>query len=120
MTIVNDDSGVVNKFETPLTDDATAVIYDCHMFIVPAIEVPRCQFHQHFMSSFCAKILSPKSYKPKLLALKSCAKNFGMTVNFTNILQAAFSYQSSLCTFYVLTSWVCNFLAKGFGRKSCS
>ncbi len=27
---------------------------------------PRCQFHQHFMSSFCAKILSPKNYKPKL------------------------------------------------------
>jgi hypothetical protein len=27
---------------------------------------PRCQFHQHFMSSFCAKTLSPKNYKPKL------------------------------------------------------
>jgi hypothetical protein len=35
-----------------------------------------------------------------------------MAVNFTNILQAAFSYQSSLQTFYVLTIWVCNFLAK--------
>jgi hypothetical protein len=47
-----------------------------------------------------------KNYKPKLLAHKGCAKNFGMTVNFINILQAAFSYQSSLCTFYVLTIWV--------------
>jgi len=36
-----------------------------------------CQFHQHFMSSLCAKILLPKNYKPKLLAHKSCAKNFG-------------------------------------------
>jgi hypothetical protein len=26
------------------------------------------------MSSFCAKILSPKNYKPKLQAHKSCAK----------------------------------------------
>jgi len=26
----------------------------------------RCQFHQHFMSSFCAKILLPRNYKPKL------------------------------------------------------
>jgi hypothetical protein len=26
----------------------------------------RCQFHQHFISSFCAKILLPKNYKPKL------------------------------------------------------
>ncbi len=65
------------------------------------------------MSSFCAKILLPKNYKPKFLAHKSCAKNIGMTVNFTNILWAAFSYQSSLRSLYVLTIWVSNFLAKG-------
>jgi hypothetical protein len=41
-----------------------------------------------------------------------------MTVNFTNILQAAFSYQSSLRTFYVLTIWVCNFWQKEFGAKA--
>jgi hypothetical protein len=40
MTIVNDDSGVVNKLEAPLTDDATAVIYDRHMFIVQTTQVP--------------------------------------------------------------------------------
>jgi hypothetical protein len=27
---------------------------------------PWCQCHQPFMSSFCAKILLPKNYKPKL------------------------------------------------------
>jgi hypothetical protein len=50
-------------------------------------------------------------------------KQFGRTtsgVNFTNILQAAFSYESFLCSFYVLTIWVCKFLAKGFWCKSCS
>ncbi len=36
LMIVNDDSRVINKLETPLTDDARVVIYDCHMFIVPA------------------------------------------------------------------------------------
>jgi hypothetical protein len=41
-----------------------------------------------------------------------------MTVNFTNILQAAFSYQSSLRTFYVLKIWVCNFWQKDFGAKA--
>ncbi len=41
-------------------------------------------------------------------------------VNFTNTLQAAFSYESFLCSFYVLTIWVYNFLSKGFWRKSCS
>jgi len=36
MTIVNDDSRVVNKLEVSLTDNARVVIYDCHMFIVQA------------------------------------------------------------------------------------
>jgi hypothetical protein len=36
MTIVNDDSRVVSKLETSLTDDARVVIYDHHMFIVQA------------------------------------------------------------------------------------
>jgi hypothetical protein len=34
MTIVNEDSWVVNKLETSLTDDARVIIYNCHMFIV--------------------------------------------------------------------------------------
>jgi hypothetical protein len=33
MTIVNDDSRVITKLETSLTDDARVVIYDRHMFI---------------------------------------------------------------------------------------
>ncbi len=36
MTIVNDDSRVINKLEASLTDDARVVIYDCHMFTVEA------------------------------------------------------------------------------------
>ncbi len=36
MTIVNDDSRVVNKLEASLNDNARVVIYDCHMFIVQA------------------------------------------------------------------------------------
>jgi hypothetical protein len=39
MMIVNDDSGVINKLEASLTDDARVVIYDCHMFIVQATEL---------------------------------------------------------------------------------
>ncbi len=38
MMIVNDDSRVINKLETSLTDDARVLIYNCHMFIVQAIE----------------------------------------------------------------------------------
>jgi hypothetical protein len=36
MTIVNDDSRVVNKLEASLTDDASVIIYDRHIFIVQA------------------------------------------------------------------------------------
>jgi hypothetical protein len=36
MTIVNDDSRVVTKLETSLSDKARVVIYDRHMFIVQA------------------------------------------------------------------------------------
>ncbi len=36
MTIINDDSRVINKLEASLTDDARVIIYDCHMFIVQA------------------------------------------------------------------------------------
>ena len=36
LTIVNDDSRVVNKLEASLTDNARVVIYDHHMFIVQA------------------------------------------------------------------------------------
>jgi hypothetical protein len=37
MTIVNDDSRDINKFEASLTDDARVILYDQHMFIVQAI-----------------------------------------------------------------------------------
>jgi hypothetical protein len=39
MTIVNDDSRDVNKLEASFTEDARAVIYDRHMFIVQATDV---------------------------------------------------------------------------------
>jgi hypothetical protein len=36
MTIVNDDSKVINKLETSLTDEAIVIIYDRRMFMVQA------------------------------------------------------------------------------------
>ncbi len=37
--IVNDDSIIVKKFETSLTDDARVIIYNRHMFIVQATDL---------------------------------------------------------------------------------
>ncbi len=37
MTIINDDSRVVNKLKASLTDKARVVVYDRHMFKVQAI-----------------------------------------------------------------------------------
>jgi hypothetical protein len=39
MTIVNDDSRVITKLETSVTDDTRVVIYDHHMFIVQATDI---------------------------------------------------------------------------------
>jgi hypothetical protein len=36
MTIVNDDSRVVNKLEASLTDDTKVIIYNHHMVLVQA------------------------------------------------------------------------------------
>ena len=36
ITIVNDDSRVINKLEASLSDDTRAVSNDCHMFIAQA------------------------------------------------------------------------------------
>jgi hypothetical protein len=38
MTIINDDSRVINNLEASLTDDAGVVIYNRHMFIVQATD----------------------------------------------------------------------------------
>jgi len=38
MTIVNDNSRVVNKLEASLTEDARVIIYDHHIFIAQATE----------------------------------------------------------------------------------
>ncbi len=41
ITIINDDSRVVNKLEASLTDDSSVVIFDRHMFIVQATDDTR-------------------------------------------------------------------------------
>jgi hypothetical protein len=37
VTIVNDDSRIINKFEALLTDDARVITYNHHVFIVQAV-----------------------------------------------------------------------------------
>jgi hypothetical protein len=47
VTIVNDDSKVVNKLEASLTDDARVIIYDRHMFIVQATDGQEAFLNHH-------------------------------------------------------------------------
>jgi hypothetical protein len=54
MTIVNDDSRVVNKLEASLTDDTRVVIYDRDMFIVQSTGAPVVK-HFFFVTHFAAK-----------------------------------------------------------------
>jgi len=39
ITTINDDSSIINKFETSLTNNARVVIYNCHMFIIQATDL---------------------------------------------------------------------------------
>ncbi len=43
--IVNNDSRVINKLETSLTDGARAINYDHHMFIIQATDLIKEPFH---------------------------------------------------------------------------
>ncbi len=51
MTIVNDDSWVVNKLEASLINDARVVIYDRHMFIEykPQVTENNKKFQKRFI-----------------------------------------------------------------------
>jgi len=40
-------------------------------------------------------------------------------INFTNILRAAFLYESALHSFSLITVWLCNFLRKEYCHKMC-
>jgi hypothetical protein len=75
MTIVNDDYRVINKLQTQLTGDARVVIYDRHMFIVPATgRIPNGQIPS-LSNSYFAKIIkflgSPYGVLRGVLALSS-------------------------------------------------
>ncbi len=52
MTIVNDDSRVVNKLEASLTGDPRVIIYDRHMFVVQATV---CQNKARYAECICAE-----------------------------------------------------------------
>jgi hypothetical protein len=71
------------------------------------------------MSSFCAKILLPKNYKPKLSAHKRCAKNFGMKKLLVKYIVEIDSHTKVLCTaFKCLQFGFVIFWRKDFGTKA--
>ncbi len=54
MTIINDNSRVVNKLEASLTDEDRVIIYDHHMFIVQAPDPFRIEniIHLFYTTSY--------------------------------------------------------------------
>ncbi len=55
MTIINDDSRVVNKLEASVTDNAWVVIYDRLMFIVQATDL-KTQKNLNILKIFVIKL----------------------------------------------------------------
>jgi hypothetical protein len=56
MTIVNNNSRVINKLETSLTGNSRVVIYDHHMFIVQATVVNCTTFFTLLLTGKISKI----------------------------------------------------------------
>ncbi len=56
------------KFKDKLCWNRAALFAPSALTLAQLVEEKdfRCQFHHYYMSSFCAKILLPKKYKPKL------------------------------------------------------
>ncbi len=46
ITIINDDSSIINKLEASLTDDARVIIYDRQIFTVQATDYSPSQLYQ--------------------------------------------------------------------------
>ena len=77
MMIINDNSRVITKFETSLTDDARVVIYDHHMFIVQVSISPtfyKQLFHTKVLCVLCAYNLGLYFFGKRILALKLLIK----------------------------------------------
>ncbi len=82
ITTVNDDSRVVNKLETSLTDNARVIVYDRHMFIVKATgwpeEIEKNQQILRKRSQNSWKAKNGQTFTPKLnLKVQNiCIKQF--------------------------------------------
>jgi len=72
----------------------------------------RCQFHQHFTYKFFVRTSFWQ------LFLRTCNCNYRKAAETTKFL--AFLCESALCSFSLISVWVCNFLAKEYQHKSCS
>ncbi len=89
MTIVNDDSRVVNKLEASLIGDARVVVYDHHMFIVQATAKDKSNLYLIFLWNII-KIINELTIKinKNILIIQSMDKleltgqNLGRVFNF--------------------------------------
>ena len=84
--------------------------------VLVSLKVPYTQQDEYFASFKQAR------RREDDIAIVNAAFFFKLSpgVNFTNILQAAFSDENVLCCFSVLTVCVCNFLAISNWQKSCT
>ncbi len=87
-----------------------------HLAVKVLINIKRCSFFQHQCQLDICDSLRQLLSRMRGNQLPVSAKNFGMKKLLIKYGWNWQSYQSSLHSFYVLTIWVCNFLAKGFWR----
>jgi hypothetical protein len=79
MTIVNDDSSIVNKIGASLTDNAKVVIYDRRMFIVLATD-PYPTFQTYSAPASLAHNRVWFNYRPREQRMTAAARGVNATV----------------------------------------
>jgi hypothetical protein len=77
MTIVNDDSRIVNKLEASLTGDARVVIYNRLMFIVLATGMPKVEPHKE-SNDPDPNLTSPTKIRLRLVSVTGCDRPTGL------------------------------------------
>ncbi len=71
MTIVNDDSWVVNKLEASLFDDTRVIIYDWHMFTVQATDVQLFEYIMRLLREWEKNQILKKDWRSFKVELKT-------------------------------------------------
>jgi len=88
------------------------------VYFVKFVSVKLCQHDLQWFIFLINSDFSPSLFCCNTDSVKAILNS--AVVNFIKFLCALFSYKSAPCSFSLITSWLCEFLVKGYWKKSWS